>query len=335
MALRILIAAAAASVLAWSGFWFFFSGVHRSAVENLASGLRSQGKFADYADIRVQGFPNRFDTTVRQPAYFDPDSGFSWNAEFFQILSLSYQPHRMILAWPRRQTIAVAGEQIEIQSDKMRASLSLQGISKPDLSAFIAESGPLRLAGSSGWQSRFSEALLAVRRIGDAGDKIEFGARAAHLPDVFEGAEPGGWLDSLLSGFSSLEIALILDFDGPYSRELCAAGRTHLENIRISESSLRWKDGRLAVSGQLAVSGGRVSGTVTIDPGRPGFAALASKFPEESGMFPFSRRNMKAAALLLDTFSRGPIETRLRDGKLFYRDMPLLAVPEIRICPAA
>ena len=334
MALRALIAIVIVSVLAWSGYWFAFSGVHRSAVEDLVIRLRAQGKPAQYSGIRVQGFPNRFDTTIEAPSYFDPDLGLSWQAEFLQILSLSYRPYRMILAWPERQIFGIGRETVQLESENLRASLSLRNMGKPELDTFIAESGPVRLSGSSGWQSRFSEMLLAVRRAGGDGSRIEFGARASHLPDALE-TMPGGWIESLLGNLSSMEISLALEFDGPVTQESCAAGRTRLTGIEISESWLRWEDAQLDFSGQLTVADGKISGRLTIGAGEPGFMALVPKIPKENSGLPFTWSQIEFVAFVIHALPADWHDIHFRDGMLVYKDTPVTPVPEIRICADA
>ena len=55
--------------------------------------------------MRVTGFPNRVDVLVTGLSLADPEAGWSWHAEEFQILSLAYRPHQFIVALPGPQVV--------------------------------------------------------------------------------------------------------------------------------------------------------------------------------------------------------------------------------------
>ena len=60
-------------------------------------------------------------------ALADPDTGLAWDAPFFQILALSYQPNKWIAVWPREQRLTTPREKFTIRAEDMRAATQAMG----------------------------------------------------------------------------------------------------------------------------------------------------------------------------------------------------------------
>lgn len=338
MKLRILIGVVVACILLWSGYWFYGKHIHQSGIENLSLSLRNAGKFLDYDDIQTTGFPNRFDTTIKQPSFIDPNFPLSWSTEFLQILSLSYQPYRLIVVWPEQQIINIGNEQIEVNAKGLRASLSLRQTEEMDFDNVIVESDPIQLSGSSGWNHRFSKFLLAMRHKDplEQQNAIEISARAVHLPATNENLDPpsiNNWSQLLLNNLTDLRLDVSLGFSGAFTGQECAAGLIELQQIDLAESVLKWKRGQLTVNGQLNIADGKPSGTLTLDAGKRGFADLFGNFDTPTHLLTFSPQAIKSAEFFLDTFTDGQIRVQIEGGKLIYKGITISDIPELRICP--
>lgn len=109
--------------LAWAGWWFWQASATRGQVEAWFEDRRADGWVAEYSDISVRGFPNRLDVTLTDLSLADPKSNMVWEASFFQILSLSYDRNHHILIFPDQQTLSYQGNQHEVTSDGLRASV--------------------------------------------------------------------------------------------------------------------------------------------------------------------------------------------------------------------
>lgn len=337
MKFRILIGVIVTCILLWSGYWFYGKHIHQSKIENLSFRLQSADKFLDYDNIHTTGFPNRFDTTIKQPTFIDPHFPLSWKAEFLQILSLSYQPYRLIVVWPQQQTIHIGNERIEVNAEGLRASLSLRQSDKMDFDNVIVESDSIQLSGSNGWNHRFSKLLLAMRHKEplEHQNAIEIAARAVHLPAASGNLAPpsiNNWPQLLLNNLTNLNLAISLGFSGSFTGQECAAGSIELQQIDIAESVLKWKRGQLMVNGQLNIADGKPSGTLTLDAGKRGFANLFGNFDTPTHFLPFSAQAIQSAAFFLDTFTDGQIRVQIKEGKLIYKGIAISDIPELRIC---
>ena len=81
----ILLAAAA-----WSGMWYFAAETRRDGLRDWFEARRDEGWQADYGDLALRGFPNRYDATITDIALADPERGLVFTAPFLQILTLAY-----------------------------------------------------------------------------------------------------------------------------------------------------------------------------------------------------------------------------------------------------
>lgn len=331
MIIRALIAIVVFLVLIWSAFWFTFNNIHQQVIDNIISDLQKQDIKADYSEMNVKGFPNRFDTTILQPTYSDPANNLSWHAEFLQVLALSYQPYRIIIAWPENQTIKLNDQIITIEAENLRASLSLWDMHKPKINKFIAESKTIGVTSSFNWRLRFSDPLLAMRRNGTNGEKIEISLRLEHLLNSFE-APADSWLKAIANDLNSLEIGLTLEFDDQYTREQCRNGAIKLVSAQISKGRLRWKESQLDVRGTLTIFDGRLSGDLLVDVGEAGFSTLLAKMPMNKVENPEIMDKIQNVVSVIDTISRGSIEIQFDDGELKFMGFPLVILPNIELC---
>lgn len=329
MIVRILIGIVLICLALWSGYWFFGKDIHRKAIENIAVEFSKEGVSLNHTAIRVAGFPNRFDTRVAQPSLVDTRGRFSWYAEFLQILSLSYQPYKLIIVWPEQQTVSLGDHQINIESKGLRASLSIQQFDAINLDNVIGEAGLIKLSSSRGWSHQFSDVLLAMRHVNPSEESngIEIAARAVRLfpskPPTEATATPH-WLAQLMTDFTDIKMSMVVEFDDAFSIEKCASGSIELRRIEVNDSTLRWQHGEITINAQLDVIDGEIQGYVHMDAGTRGFTSLLTN----SGMPP----ELQLAAFLVDQFSESQISARLQDGKLTYQGSPLFSVPRLRLC---
>lgn len=323
----------------WAGFWYFFSDVHIVAIESLAANFRERGRIVNYAETSVQGFPNRFDTTVEEPNYYDPVHRFGWNADFVQILSLIYTPYHMIFAFSERQRLVFGGDEFNIMADKLQASLKLRNNGNQKITSFIADADTIELTSTAGWTAAFSDALFAVRPLDGTDDSIEVAFRAVHAADSFIGQE-GTQANSLLESFLSLDASMILQFDRPFTQDLCEAGLVSLEKIKLVEGQLRWRDAQLSVNTDFDVNDGTLSGVFNVDVGDAGFGALLAKVPNGDG-FLRNRDRLELALQIFDKILGGGINGEVRGNKITLRTKngqilltgdDLIDVPVIKLC---
>ena len=329
MIFRILIAIAITLIIIWSGYWFAFRDMHQNAVDKLFLNFREQGKTASYSSVSVQGYPSRFDTTFEDLLYFDPNKNYGWNADFLQILALSYRPQEMIFALSEQHTIMYDDEIIEINAEKLRSSLFLQDIRDVSFDSFIVESESMFLQGSSGWRMHFLQPLMGIRLVEDKVDQIEFDLQIELLPDRFEAPE-GGLFHTLAKDLSSIKVGFNIIFDGKFTPENCRNGTIKIDRIELLRGQFQWRNNLLEISSNLTVLEGKISGVMILDAGAFGFASLIENFPITEN--PRVRRNIQNAAKFIDSVNDGKLEANIKDGYFNILGFPLFEFADIPYC---
>lgn len=186
----------------WGGYWFVGERGFEAAAKGWFVTLQNNGKVADYSDLAVHGFPNRFDLTVTDPHFSDPATGFDWQAPFFQVLSLSYKPWHVIAAFPPEQRLVLPPEAMTIRSTKLQASV----VAKPqpslplDRLSVVAET--VEAQGDRGWTVRAETVQFATRLDESRTNWHEVGLNVGNLT-------PDAELMALFGGVLPAQIAVI------------------------------------------------------------------------------------------------------------------------------
>ena len=149
----------------WAGYWFMGENGLKRGLEAWLQGRRAAGWQADVADLSVVGFPNRFDTTFNEFVLADPDSGWAWQAPFFQLLALSYQPNHVIAVWPNSQTLATPLQKFQISSASMQASLRLGSSTDLPLERANLVADTLLITDEAGKSTAMTALRVAVERL--------------------------------------------------------------------------------------------------------------------------------------------------------------------------
>lgn len=239
--------------LAWSAYWFVGSRGVEAAVSDWLEDRRNEGWQVEYSDLAINGFPNRFDTTITDLVLTDPDTGVSWQAPFFQIFALSYQPNHVIAVWPNTQTFATPFQKIDVSSSDMRASLVVKPGEQLELDRANVTMENARFVSSEGWQAGFNTMNAAIRETEGAvntydvalkadsvtpGDKFQsFVDRAGKLPKVIEGVD----LDTTFAFETSIDRRTIED------------RRPDITGITVNDAKGTWGELGLRAKGEMDV----------------------------------------------------------------------------------
>ena len=160
--MKALIAIVLTLALGWSGYWFVGS---RYIVSEAEERLRIEPALdVRYSDISVRGFPNRFDVTFSDLEVADLQSGFRWEAQFFQVLALSYDWTHLIAVFPPTQSISIGTEKFTIASSGMRASVETEIFPEIEPERITFESGRARILNSNRVVASISDSIFAVQR---------------------------------------------------------------------------------------------------------------------------------------------------------------------------
>jgi hypothetical protein len=249
--MRILIAIVVAAALAWSGWWWVQASARDRAVEGWLAARRADGWVAEAADVSVSGFPNRVDLTVEALDLADPEAGWAWRADAFQVLSLSYRPHHFIAVLPGEQVVSTPYETVHATSETLRGSVIFVPTTRLELDHMTFEIEAMRLVGETGWEASIDSAILATRRA--AGEDappfahdLALNAEGLALPAALTArVDPRGLLPATIG---TLALDATLAFDRPWDRMAIEGDNPVLEQVEVKDVSLTW--GKLDVRGR-------------------------------------------------------------------------------------
>lgn len=248
--MRLLTVIAGVLALSYGGYWLLASRSVEAAVRAEVDRLSAAG-LASAAEVRLEGFPSRFDLTFEAPEVVDRSGLTGWRAPFLQVFALAYRPNHVIVVWPDEQEVMVAGLPLAVTSSEMRASAVVAGTDVAlDHMTYVAKD--LRLAPPDGAGIGLGEARLATRRAPGLNNGHDLGVALLGLvpdPAIRAVLDPGGTLPESLEW---LRLDAGLAFDRPINRSAGARGGPKLTAVDLREVSLRW--GPLALEGKGRVA---------------------------------------------------------------------------------
>ncbi len=266
--MRKLLWVVVAAAALWAGYWLVGSQTLQRGTVAWFEARQVDGWQAEYRDLRVQGFPNRFDTTFTDLALADPRTGVAWEAPVFQVLALSYRPHHVIAVWPDQQILATPFERIVMGSDDMRASaVFVPGPSLALEKSTLVVDG-LQLQSTLGWEAGIERGRFATRRTAAA-------AQDAHSHDIAIEAtgytpprlmkrvlDPAGMLPDRVEG---VRADMTMTFDRPWDRFAIEDRRPQPRSLNLKSLSADWGRLSLRAAGQLTIDAdGIPEGRITV-----------------------------------------------------------------------
>lgn len=254
--MRVLLAIVLLAAAGWSGWWWWNASAREAAIRDWLAERQADGWIAEAVAIEVDGFPNRVDLTASGLSLADPDSGWSWEAPFFQVLSLTWTPHQFIAVWPDEQVVATPYETARITSDIMRGSVAFEPGLALALDRSTIEVDAMTITGEAGWTVSLDRAVLAARRSAHEGAP----ANAYDLSFIAEKlAVPKEWVDGidragvLPRAMEAAELDAILVFDQRWDRAAVEDEAPELEAVTVRDLRVNWGRLDLRGRGELAV----------------------------------------------------------------------------------
>lgn len=277
----LFIATLSAVALAWTGGWFWFADKLRTDIIAFAEVQRAEGVLLDWRDLRVSGYPIRFDTTFTAPTarWTTPERSIAWKGADTAIRPFVEGPGIVSFRAPgqHRINIVEGGTIVTLQAetDDLQGRLSFTDNGK--ISGLRGRAEPLDVTINDTVPLKFSTAAFDWER-----------RNGLTSPD---GIHPEGVGDTLSVIFGQIDLALV-PLDPGIARTLGrtvekAAARIDLrgplEPESVSPESLaRWRDagGTLEVEslilnwGPLRIAG---NGTLTVDKTLQPVGAFAAR----------------------------------------------------------
>lgn len=250
------------SAALWSGYWFVGAKAQEELFTSIIEEGRDRGWTAESRNLGVQGFPNRFDTTLTNLNFQDPTGRWGWRGESFQIKALSYQLNHVIVAWPGEQVIDTPEGSLTVNAELLRASVVLAPNAGLSLARVQIEGTEIDLQSSRGWAAKISDMNGALHQDEAVPTRYRLGIDASDItpPSAFTSILGGG--SSLPALVDKLHISAVVDFDREIDRHAFASGAPPKPVSALVEPSLiTWGRSELLVSGELSANaGGYVDG---------------------------------------------------------------------------
>ncbi|HAR53056.1 MAG TPA: DUF2125 domain-containing protein, partial [Roseovarius nubinhibens] len=239
--------------LGWSIYWAIGSGAGQKGLETWFEAREAEGWVAEYSEMSVEGFPNRFDAKFEDLALADPDTGLAWEAPHFEILALSYQPNHLIAVWPDSQRIATPLAKYDVTSDDMRASLRVAPQSDLALNELTLTAKTLTVAELGQTETARLDSLTLAAEKAPSGDlpRYRLGVQADGFTpsDAWQKhLDPNGRLPEKLD---QMRIDMTVEFDKPWNISAIEEARPQPRMIDLKSAEAQWGQLALAMAGKV------------------------------------------------------------------------------------
>lgn len=332
--MRALLAVIVIAAAGWAGYWWLGATAAQSGFAAWFDARRADGWAADAADITVSGFPNRFDTTFTDITLADPATGWAWQAPFFQLFALSYQPNHIIAAWPNSQTLATPRQTYQFSSTSMQASGVLGADATLPLERANLVADTLAITDEADAVTAMTALRLAIERTESTAATYHLGLAADNLAPPRTARTRLDRQGQLPQTFSAFRADITASFDKPWDRRAIEQARPQPRQITVTLAEARWGDLELAVAGALDVdTTGQPSGRLTVKARNwRDIVQLA----RASGQLPPGLADQVETALSMLAQLSGNSQTLdipldFRNGRVFMGPVPIAAAPILRL----
>ena len=240
-----------ALALVWGGYWWTGALAMERGFRAWLDARAAEGWVASYDGVETHGFPSRFDTSFRGLALQPPDAAWAWRAPLFQTLMLSYAPNRAVAVWPGPQTILTPLGRIDVEGERLRASVRLGAAVSLPLKEFRAEAEALDVVAEAGWRASAAEARLATVATPTArnGQRLGVLLRELRPPSAVRAlVDPLGIMPDALG---RLHLDADLGFDAPWDRLALEERAPRLTSVGLRDAVIEW--GALTLSAEGGV----------------------------------------------------------------------------------
>ncbi len=264
---RLTLIFAAAFAALYAAYWVLGAQAARMALPAWAEERRAEGWQVEWQDLRLRGFPSRFDTTLEAPAFADPGTGWAWQAPFLQVFALSYRPGHVIVVWPETQRLDTVDGSYAVATEDMRASLVVRPTTELPIQRGTVVIEGLRIEAPEG--------PVAARRV-QLSLRETPEASAPHTYDLAllaEGLAPGEAVtDQLGPEATALPRALervsgdaTVTFDAPWDRDALEERRPQPRQVTLRDARAVWGALELRLAGELDIDeAGRPTGEIAV-----------------------------------------------------------------------
>ncbi|MEM9970558.1 MAG: DUF2125 domain-containing protein [Pseudomonadota bacterium] len=251
--------------LGWMIWWAFGSTALERSLTAWIDERRAEGWAADVATLEVQGFPNRFDTTLSEVRLADPATGVAWSAEFLQLLALAYRPTEVIAVLPNDHTLSTPLQTLEFSHDQARGSIYLRPSPSLPLDRSTVVIDGLRLTSSLGWDAALTQGRFATETVPARQNAHRIGAEFLELElsrDMQRIIDPRSLLPDTVD---RLRLDADVGFTKAWDRSAIEVARPQITDVKLNDLSAEWGSVKFRAAGEFTVDDrGVPDGIVTL-----------------------------------------------------------------------
>ena len=254
--------------LVYSGYWFVGARTVENGVKTQLTQIQNDGWSVQYDTVATRGFPSRFDTTLTDVDMVAPDQSVGFMAPMIQVLSLSYQPNKAIIAFPPEQQVVLDGLPVAVISDGLRASVSANANTALSLDQVSAEATSIALMLDQAALSSVETMLGSLRESSAAPNTYDAYFTLANLvwPELILGQLPS--TAGLPHQIDEITVDVAITLDRTLNRHTIKDWATdpgQLRGLTVRSSLITWGAYEISANGRLTVdASGTPDGTVTL-----------------------------------------------------------------------
>ncbi len=239
----------------YSAYWFIGARTVSQSADAQVAEMRAQGWDIAYDDLSVRGFPSRFDTSVTSISAKSPDGRIGYEAPFVQALALSYQPNKVIAAFPAQQMVTYGGQDFIIDSTGLRASTAVAANTALALKESTFEASEVQV--TTGAQTvSFTDLLGALRATGPLPNSyaVYLNAQNVLLPQAISDVLNAGDLPAEMDVVTA-DATIVLD--RPIDRHTLPTWETDpgkLRGLTLRTLNLQWGPVSFGGEGEITVN---------------------------------------------------------------------------------
>ena len=318
----------------WSGYWYLGATAVERGLSTWLEQRRSEGWVSEYSLLETSGFPQRFETVVRDLELADPRTGVAWSVPEFRFHALAHKPNNITAVWPDSQRLATPLQKIEIGSANMVASITFEPGTSLTLEGFTADLEDLTLSSSRRWTLSLEKGTLSTRqtRGRENTHDVFFETTTLRPPARFlRVLDP---VARLPDNFKTLKIGATIGFDAPWDRFAIEQRRPQVTSMDIKDLRATWGRLDLRAAGDLVVDeAGTPTGRIEI---RATNWRDMLRVAVDSGVIPQNISQTIENALELLAMASGNKKTLdvpliFKNGRMSFGPIPLGRAPRLII----
>ncbi|WOI52867.1 DUF2125 domain-containing protein [Parvularcula sp. LCG005] len=221
---------------AYSALWVYGRGIMKDEIAAYIANEESMGRKITYESMKIAGYPYNLRAVLDDFVWEDPGQ-WTWSGERLNIITLPYDPSRLIFAPRKAQKLVVDGKSYDIDARAINVSLS-------DM-AYAAEANDFTATGEEGVIT-FNEFRANWDLNDEGGWVLVAGVRQARFVDTAEGMIDLPYMNlALTQGADAMGRITIDSVEGAVSTQtipkptlLKAKGQIGLDGLQRPEGNI-------------------------------------------------------------------------------------------------